>query len=192
SAWRIWTHFSLRCALKVATSSTRQRPRTKASLDGLSTPTATRLSFGSLRQASKPRTAVQQFIQADAPSGRGLIQAVGGSKVAAEATAMRSSRFRFTVRWLLVFVAVAGVASWWFIARAVQFRRLAHDHSEQATRNTPRPMIVGGTPLWFQPTPLLEWHLAMEQKYAYAASHPWFPVTDDPPPPSAPPQSFSR
>lgn len=98
---------------------------------------------------------------------------------------MQPVRPRVTLRWLMVAVAIAGLASWWLIARRERFKRMASYHMTQAWRDA---IDFGGRKA-IEGTPLTQWHLSMSQKYNYAVSHPWLPVADDPsaPPPSARP-----
>ena len=87
---------------------------------------------------------------------------------------------RFTLRWLMVAIAIAGLTSW-MIARREQFKRLASYHMTQAWNDA----IHIGSQKAIEDTPLTEWHLSLSQKYEYAVSHPWLPVAGDPPRPPA-------
>ena len=81
-------------------------------------------------------------------------------------------RVRFTVRRLMVAVAIVAVVSAMLI-RAAWFRALSDHHRS-------RIILVG------PPSPQLErtlYHMEMSNKYAKAASHPWLPVASDPPEP---------
>lgn len=86
-------------------------------------------------------------------------------------------RFRFGMRTLLLAVLLAGVASYVFIVRARRFREVAESH-----RNDPYRLYY----CWWGPSwasRRAEWSGEMQQKYEYAAAHPWLPVLPDPPMP---------
>jgi hypothetical protein len=88
-------------------------------------------------------------------------------------------RFRFTVRRMMVAVAVVAV----LLAMAVtlshrrsRFESLRDYHASRAPYVWLGPM---GT-LWERQG---EWHWAMKRKYERAARYPWLPVAPDPPEP---------
>lgn len=91
---------------------------------------------------------------------------------------MRLPRPRFTVRRLMVLVALLGALLGVGIEgnrRMTRFSRRAFYHRVNAMG----PGVDLG--------PAFErkraWHEQMERKYDYAAGHPWLPVAADPPPP---------
>lgn len=90
---------------------------------------------------------------------------------------MRLTRPRFTVRWLMIAVAIVAVVlglSRWLWNRSVAFRAIADVHN--AHRMGSIPMHTGNLP-W------LMYHIEMEKKYDRAARYPWLPVAPDPPEP---------
>jgi hypothetical protein len=92
---------------------------------------------------------------------------------------MQRFRPRVTLRWLMVAVAVASLASWWLITRRERFKRLASYHKTQVWKDA---RDHGGRKA-IEDTPLTRWHLSLSGKYDYAVTHPWLPVAGDPPEP---------
>ena len=99
-------------------------------------------------------------------------------------------RPRFTIRWMLVAVALAAVCLW-AVDRRWRFLKLASFHQARQIiawdgRNPysfPGAMLRMGDFTEFNP----RWHHMMEQKYLRAARYPWLPV------PSGPlPEAFIR
>jgi hypothetical protein len=92
---------------------------------------------------------------------------------------VRLPRVRFTVRRLMVAVAVVGITLGALAAcrsRSARFREIRDRHRAA--------MIVGfEAPGEAAPAARLDWHRAIERKYEYAARHPWLPVAPDPPEP---------
>ena len=100
---------------------------------------------------------------------------------------MRVPKFR--IRTLMIAVAVLGIAFGGLAGlrqmdqRRQRFRALARNHlvnrltliglaeHQAAKADTERYRMRA------------EYHLALNQKYQYAASHPWLPVSSDPPEP---------
>jgi hypothetical protein len=91
---------------------------------------------------------------------------------------MRMPRVRFTIRRMMVAVAVVAIVFGWFSwmgGRAARFRSLWAEHINKVgvvSSPKPRPDEVQGT-----------YHLKMGEKYRIAALRPWLPVEADPPEP---------
>jgi hypothetical protein len=87
---------------------------------------------------------------------------------------------RFTVRRLMVAVAIFGSALGILIERSERFRWIAADHRGEVPKNIPRIKPVGmDDKRWH----LFEWHESMARKYEHAARYPWLPVAPDLPEP---------
>jgi hypothetical protein len=109
---------------------------------------------------------------------------------------MKLPRLRFTVKWMMVAVAITGVIAA-LGERTVRFRQIAGRHermSQTATIHSFDPItktkvtspiyMVLTDPKTGSPFPCPEqWHHEMAVKYEYAARHPWLPVDPDPPMP---------
>ena len=96
---------------------------------------------------------------------------------------MRISRFQFTVRRLMVVVAIVALIVCVPIERHRRFSRLARFHDIESWKGAeemppPRP---GTTAIRL--TEIGWWHLKMQEKYEFAARNPWLPVAPDPPEP---------
>ena len=104
---------------------------------------------------------------------------------------MRVPKFR--VRTLMIAVAVLGIAFGSLAGllrlgqRTQRFRALAAQHGQRETVNR---LAVQGLMMQGAANPgierhrvLTEYHHALNLKYQYAASHPWLPVSSDPPEP---------
>ena len=103
------------------------------------------------------------------------------------------SRVRFTVRRMMVMVAVIGVLSGgllWLKRRHERFSRLSSWHGNYVRwigvgcLHEMHWSTYGGGPLpadWSEARE--DWHRALMEKYQAAASRPWFPVEADPAPP---------
>ena len=122
----------------------------------------------------------------------GDIAAGGNQGDFSEGTAVRIPRFRFTIRWMMVAVAIVAVALGMKVLndRASGYRSRASDHRLEAEfHNKPshmEMMKVDGTLLDLVEPPNLprvEFHNRMSRKYARAARYPWLPVEPDPPGP---------
>ncbi len=101
---------------------------------------------------------------------------------------MKLPRVRFTVRRMMVAVAVVGTAFGSSVVlwrRAERFRRLAADHGMFRVRVNDGPECS----MWFKvdgdtTSPVRdEWRRALAEKYDRAARYPWLPVAPDPPEP---------
>ena len=104
---------------------------------------------------------------------------------------MRVPKFR--VRTLMIAVAVLGIAFGGIAGlqrmnqRMQRFHALAreHRHREIVNRLTVQGLVMQGaaSPGVERHRVLTEYHKALKLKYEYAASHPWLPVSSDPPEP---------
>lgn len=95
---------------------------------------------------------------------------------------MRLPRVQFTLRRLIVAVALVGTILGVLAGRRSQFRGLAAYHSAKG-----RAMINGGLPRDDSAAWKLErdlWHGVLAEKYKRAARYPWLPVAPDPPEPA--------
>jgi hypothetical protein len=93
---------------------------------------------------------------------------------------MKLPRVRFTVRRMMVAVAVVGLAfgvTKWIKGRRDMFESLADDYLDEGSAFA--EYGHGLTEL----NPRSAWNWAMYLKYKQAARHPWFPVAPDPPEP---------
>jgi hypothetical protein len=95
---------------------------------------------------------------------------------------MNLPRVRFTVRRLMVVVAIVAIAIWVFYIRREEFHSLALYHNKQSYQHGVMVNVGRGMSL-HQPNAKGQWHLKLAQKYSYAASHPYLPVAPDPPEP---------
>jgi hypothetical protein len=98
---------------------------------------------------------------------------------------MRLPRVRFTVRRLMVAVAVAAIvfaACIWMHTRAVRFRRAAQSYREQLTEYMRRP-TARRRGHHIPDRRVVRYYVGMAEKYEYAGRHPWLPVAPDPPEP---------
>jgi hypothetical protein len=94
---------------------------------------------------------------------------------------MRVPRVRFTVRQMMIAVAVvAGLAS------VEAMRRRSSDLQEHAESHK---VEACGIALGIRPDPEHRWeawiayHMMLSRKYERAAAHPWLPIAPDPPEP---------
>ncbi len=91
---------------------------------------------------------------------------------------MRFPRVRFTVRRMMVAVAIVACICWasLLIERRRRFLIIAGSHRMPDARF-----------LWNRGADyelrLVRWHDEMQAKYEFAAAHPWLPVAPDPPAP---------
>jgi hypothetical protein len=89
---------------------------------------------------------------------------------------IRLHKPRMTVRFLLVLVALAGLATeaWLIGWRAWSYSKRADEHARHLKSG--RSFIYDSSALW-------GWHDKMRRKYELATSRPWLPVEPDPPEP---------
>src|SRR4051812_46996523 len=111
---------------------------------------------------------------------------------------MSLPRVRFTVRRMMLAVAIAAVAlgsTAELKRRSDRFRRLAEEHNQRVIVGRMVTRRGGGTREFFydrsgNPVPEWErhllkdaWHAKLKIKYYEASRHPWLPVPPDPPEP---------
>jgi hypothetical protein len=112
---------------------------------------------------------------------------------------MRLPRMRFTIRRMMVVVAVASVLlgiTAGLLRRRDSLKRRAEYYARKASRELmsgmsitqattfgPSPMEVRMQEAYFK---LADHYTVLELKYKRAADHPWLPVGPDPPPPAWP------
>jgi hypothetical protein len=89
---------------------------------------------------------------------------------------MRLPRPRYTVRRLMVAVAIIAVATYTGIVvwRIETYAMRADAHARH---------INSGHSFKYDSIDLIQWHERMRLKYENAARNPWFPVAPDPPEP---------
>ena len=102
---------------------------------------------------------------------------------------MEVPRVRFTVRRLMVAVAVVGSMIAFIELRKREFTALADDHyAKQVVEvacskgGSIYEKRSGGMATEIERNADV-WHRLLESKYRYAAAHPWLPVAPDPPVP---------
>jgi hypothetical protein len=99
---------------------------------------------------------------------------------------MRRPSRQFTIRWLMVAVAIMGLALG-LGARRQRLLSVATRHHRLAMRGalrlTGRIGPDGSTGPFYRPTALGLWHWEISQKYERAARRPWLPIEPDPPEP---------
>ena len=95
---------------------------------------------------------------------------------------MKLPRPRFTVRRLMVVVAIVGIGLGVMIERRNRFRKIAARHHAEFQR-----LISLEPGAHYGPADLKmlvhEWHYSMSAKYEDAARYPWLPVRPDRPEP---------
>ena len=100
---------------------------------------------------------------------------------------MRMPRFRFTVRRMMVAVAIVAMllGAWAALARrTANLRQVALEHGQKAGRleiETVTSAISQGEAA--RRMEIVHWHDAMSAKYERAARYPWLTVAPDPPEP---------
>jgi hypothetical protein len=104
---------------------------------------------------------------------------------------MRVPKFR--LRTLMIAVAVLGIAFGSLAGllrigqRTQRFRAVAREHRQReiVNRLTVQGLVMQGaaSPGIERHRVLTDYHKALNLKYEYAASHPWLPVSSDPPEP---------
>jgi hypothetical protein len=89
---------------------------------------------------------------------------------------MKPSRVQFTLRRLMIGIALATVAveAGLIGCRVVSRLDRAYDHDRH---------LNSGRSFKYDSTDLIQWHERMRLKYENAARYPWLPVEPDPPEP---------
>jgi hypothetical protein len=87
---------------------------------------------------------------------------------------------RFTVRRLMVAVAIVGIVLGVTIERRDRFRRIAVHHRAEFQKLASRMKAGSHEESDWLP---IEWHESLARKYKRAACYPWLPVATDPPEP---------
>ncbi len=106
---------------------------------------------------------------------------------------MRLPRVRFTVRQIMIAVAVVALGGWawrlWLLSRNYEELSVRHAYGAATTKHIMydgskfrEPGLRGGKPSLREL--LYDYEYALADKYARAASRPWLPVKADPPRPS--------
>ncbi len=106
---------------------------------------------------------------------------------------MRSLRFQFRLRTLLIVIGIVAIAlGLW--RRSDLLRREAAFHEKEYRRYVGESFnfvrgdirVDGGpiAPFAVHLGKLADYHGQMQEKYENAAKYPWFPVPSDPPPPT--------
>jgi hypothetical protein len=96
---------------------------------------------------------------------------------------MRLPRFRFTIRRMMIVVAVVAILFWaiWLGARIHAFRWMAKYHEArrwtQVIDTTSRGIDSRGEVISSERD---RWHAALAAKYDHAARYPWLSVEPDP------------
>jgi hypothetical protein len=96
---------------------------------------------------------------------------------------MKLPRLRFTVRWLIIAVAIVGVLFGLVIERQSRFRKLASHHQAECEKLLKMPIIMFAGSSDDPVMRRLEWSYPMKLKYESAARYPWLPVAPDAPEP---------
>jgi hypothetical protein len=91
---------------------------------------------------------------------------------------MRLPRVRFTVRRLMIAVAVVALAIGMF-ARSRQMSKIADRHAAQILEHSQMMPLPNGAFVMLLDN-RGQWHQAMVAKYRRAARRPWLPVEPDP------------
>ena len=93
-------------------------------------------------------------------------------------------RFQFTVRRMMVAVAIVGVmfGAWRVIVgRRERFRQIAAEHGRGFEGMVGKIVSVSPRRIVWAPTARESWHMDMKRKYEIAARYPWLYVPPDPP-----------
>ena len=94
---------------------------------------------------------------------------------------MRLPRVRFTVRRMMVAVAIMGIA-FGMIDRHYRFKKMANHHlSELRCLDIEQSLDIKRPSPFF--LALVDYHASLSKKYAKAARYPWLLVGPDPPEP---------
>jgi hypothetical protein len=102
-------------------------------------------------------------------------------------------RVRFTVRRMMIAVAVAGLVLGIVSERRHRFTLLARSHpvrmdilavtNANGNADDQRPSAVVFSDGSRVPSNVYNWHYMLREKYEFAARYPWLPVWPDPPEP---------
>ena len=92
-------------------------------------------------------------------------------------------RVRFTVRGMMIAVAVVAVALGMLVERRQRFGRIASNHRNQAGRWFASLERSGGSGDLSYEGAIFGWHMKKHLKYEHAARYPWLPVAPDAPEP---------
>jgi hypothetical protein len=102
-------------------------------------------------------------------------------------------RWRFSLRWLMVATALAGLLCGlalreaWRLTIVARYREIAQRHAVLAQAAPYASGLFrgpGGQSLCVEfPSPQRQYHLRLMHKYDEAAAHPWLPIDPDPPEP---------
>jgi hypothetical protein len=89
---------------------------------------------------------------------------------------MRMRRLRFTVRGMMIAVAIVGLAVGCLAERRARFTRIYNRHSRY---------LLGKGSGWYTARSyrIIDWNVDMYEKYERAVRYPWLPVAPDPPEP---------
>ena len=104
---------------------------------------------------------------------------------------MRVPRVRFTIRRMMVLIAVIAVLMLGavMLQRQAEFKRLAEFHAREAfmISNSSHGTMIGADGMFVHvrvaPTAAEKYHESLAKKYEWAAGHPWAQVEPDPPKP---------
>ena len=98
---------------------------------------------------------------------------------------MRAPRVRFTVRRLMIAVAVVGIILGPYTTcrnRAARFDERCEWHYRRIDELL-RGVYYGDDAAWRRVAARAAWHTEMHEKYDLASRRPWLPVAPDPPEP---------
>lgn len=95
----------------------------------------------------------------------------------------RLPRPRFTVRWLMIAVAIVGVVLGVTIERRGRFRKIAAHHRGECGNLINRSPYVAFSNYSEATNRRIDWHHSMWLRYEDAARSPWLPVAPDSPEP---------
>src|SRR4051794_27420521 len=97
---------------------------------------------------------------------------------------MRMPRVRFTMRWMMVSVAIVAiiVAPKMVAARRAEIANLRVEYEAARDAHLDEALSISDT----KAHRLRQWHIGLYQKYRRAPQNPWPPVEPDPPQPPDP------
>jgi hypothetical protein len=93
---------------------------------------------------------------------------------------MRLPRPQFTVRRLMLAVAIVGFVLGVTIERQNRFRKIEAHHQAEFANLVSRSPYISFSNFSEAVNRRLDWHETMRLKYEHAALHPWLPVSPDP------------